>query len=100
MKKILTYLGIAYIAIGGLLAVPLAVSYAYAQWFVVIKMGWSIFSFAGLSLIMLTGYLIAIAPTIRAFLWLPSLLMWHNDPGMYSFWMWLAPGFFAQMVTG
>lgn len=100
MKKIFIKIGIVYIAIGGLFGSILAISYAYAQFFVVIKMGWSVFSLAGLSFIMLSGYLIVISPIIKLFLWLPSLIMWFNNPGMYSFLMWLAPGFFAEMVSG
>ena len=98
MKKIFIKIGIAYIAIGGLFGSILAISYAYAQFFVVIKMGWSVFSLAGLSFIMQSGYLIVISPIIKLFLWLPSLIMWFNDPGMYSFLMWLAPGFFVEKV--
>lgn len=100
MKKVLINIGIGYLAIGGLFGSILALSYAYAQFFVVIKMGWSVFSLAGLSFIMQSGYLIVISPIIKSLLWLPSLIMWFNDPGMYSFWMWLAPGFFVEMVSG
>ena len=100
MKKILMYIGIGYLGIGGFLGATKALSYAYAQLFVVIKMGWSIFGLGGLSFIMQTGYLIVITPIIQTFLWLPSLIMWYYDPGMYSFWMWLAPGFFIEASTG
>ena len=99
MKKVLINIGIGYLAIGGLFGSILALSYAYAQFFVVIKMGWSVFSLAGLSFLMYTGYLIVITPIITTFLWLPSLIMWFNDPGMYSFLMWLGPGFFAEVMT-
>ena len=99
MKKILMYIGIGYLGIGGFLGSAKALSYTYAQFFGLIEMGWSMFSLAGLSFLMYTGYLIVITPIITTFLWLPSLIMWFNDPGMYSFWMWLAPGFFAEVVT-
>jgi hypothetical protein len=99
MKKILMNIGIGYLGIGGFLGSAKALSYAYAQFFGLIEMGWSMFSLAGLSFLMYTGYLIVITPIITTFLWLPSLIMWFNDPGMYSFWMWLAPGFFAEVVT-
>ena len=75
----------------------LGISYIYAQWFVVIDMGWSIFSFAGLGLIMFTGYMIVITPMIRAIFWLPSLVMWLIEPGGYSFLRWLAPGFYTAI---
>ena len=93
------YIGIGYLGIGGLLGSTKALSYGYAQFFGLIEMGWSMFSLAGLSFLMYTGQLIVITPIITTFLWLPSLIMWFNDPGMYSFWMWLAPGFFAEVVT-
>jgi hypothetical protein len=96
VKKLLTPILIGYFAIGSILSFPMALSYVYAQWFVLINMGWSVFSFSGLGFIMMSGYLIAFSPMIRAVLWLPSLIMWFNDPGAYSFMMWLAPGFYAS----
>ena len=60
-------------------------------------MGWSVFSFSGLSFIMMSGYLIAITPIIRVVLWLPSLLMWFAEPGGYNFLKWLAPGFYVEV---
>ena len=65
MKNFFRSIAVIYFAIGSLLSLPMAISYIYAQWFVVIGMGWSIFSFAGLGLIMFTGYLIVITPMIR-----------------------------------
>jgi hypothetical protein len=100
MKKKLMYIGIGYLGIGGFLGSIKAVSYAYTQFFGLFEMGWSMFSLAGLSFLMQTGYLIVITPIIQTFLWLPSLIMWYIDPGMHSFWMWLAPGFFIEAVTG
>ena len=100
MKKLLMYIGIGYLGIGGFLGATKAVSYAYAQFFGLFEMGWSMFSLAGLSFLIHTGYLIVITPIIQTFLWLPSLIMWYIDPGMYTFWMWLAPGFFIEAVTG
>ena len=99
MKKILMYIGIGYLGIGGFLGSAKGLSYAYAQFFGLIEMGWSMFSLTGLGFLMYTGYLIVITPIITTFLWLPSLIMWFNEPGMYSFWLWLAPGFFAEVVT-
>ncbi len=96
MKKILTPILIGYFGIGSLLSIPMALSYVYAQWFILIKIGWSVFSLSGLGFIMLSGYLIALTPLIRAVLWLPSLIMWNIDPNGYSFIMWLAPGFYAE----
>ena len=99
MKKILTPILIGYFGIGSLLSIPMALSYVYAQWFILIKMGWSVFSLSGLGFIMLSGYLIALTPLIRAVLWLPSLIMWYVDPNGYSFMMWLAPGFYAEEIS-
>ena len=96
MKKLLTPILIGYFAIGSILSFPMALSYVYAQWFVLINMGWSVFSLSGLGFIMMSGYLIVFSPMIRAVLWLPSLIMWFNDPGAYSFMMWLAPGFYVE----
>ena len=93
------YIGIGYLGIGGFLGSTKGLSYAYAQFFGLIEMGWSMFSLAGLGFLMYTGYLIAITPIITTFLWLPSLIMWFNDPGINSFWMWLAPGFFPEVIT-
>ena len=76
MKKILTPILIGYFAIGSILSFPMALSYVYAQWFVLINMGWSVFSISGLGFIMMSGYLIVFSPMIRAVLWLPSLIMW------------------------
>ena len=98
MKNFLKSLGFGYFIIGSLLSIPMALSYVYAQWFVLIGMGWSVFSFSGLSFLMMSGYLIAITPIVRAILWLPSLVMWFADPGGYSFLKWLAPGFYAEIV--
>jgi len=97
MKKIFTPILIGYFGIGSLLSIPMALSYVYAQWFVLIEIGWSIFSFAGLSFIMMSGYLIVLTPMIRSLLWLPSLIMWFNDPSGYSFMKWLAPGFYVSI---
>ena len=96
IRKLLTPILIGYFAIGSILSFPMALSYVYAQWFVLINMGWSVFSFSGLGFIMMSGYLIVFSPMIRAVLWLPSLIMWFNDPGAYSFMMWLAPGFYVS----
>ena len=100
MKNLLRNSFIVYLSIGGLLSIPMSISYMYAQWFVVISMGWGIFSISGLLAIMITGYLIVISPVIRAFIWLPSLIIWFNDPNSYNFWQWLAPGFFVSTSTG
>ena len=96
MKKNLQLLAMVYFSIGSFLALPMSLSYVYAQWFVLIQMGWSVFSLSGLGFIMMTGYLIAITPIVRAILWLPSLIMWYIDPSGYSFMKWLAPGFFVE----
>ncbi len=96
MKKNLQLLAMGYFGIGSLLALPMSLSYVYTQWFVLIEMGLSVFSLSGLGFIMMTGYLITIAPVIRAIFWLPSLIMWNVDPSGYSFLMWLAPGFFVE----
>ena len=68
MKNLLRNSFIVYLSIGGLLSIPMSISYMYAQWFVVISMGWGIFSISGLLAIMITGYLIVISPVIRAFI--------------------------------
>ena len=44
MKKILTNFFIFYIGVGSLVALPMSFSYIYAEWFVMINLGWSIFS--------------------------------------------------------
>ena len=100
MKKILMSIGIGYLCIGGFMGTIMGISYAYAQAFVLFSMGWGMFSLSGLSVLMFTGYLIVVTPIIRAFLWLPSLIMWFNEPGLYSFWRWLAPGFFTEAGIG
>ena len=94
MKKILTNFFIFYIGVGSLVALPMSFSYIYAEWFVMINLGWSIFSFNGLVALFTMGFLIAIMPMIRALLWLPSFIMWFMEPKGQSFLMWLAPGFF------
>ena len=99
MQKILLYIVGGYLGIGGILGSIKASSYAWAQFLGFFEMGWSMFSLVGLSWLIQSCYLILITPIITLFLWLPSLIMWFNDPGMYSFWMWLAPGFFAEVVT-
>ena len=100
MKKILMYIGVGYLGIGLLMGSITALSYLYAQYFVLFSIGWSIFSLSGLSFLMFSGYQILITPIIKTFLWLPSLIMWFYEPGIYSFWMWLAPGFFAESGSG
>ena len=96
MNKIFTI----YLSIGGLLAVPMSLSYIYAEWFILINMGWQIFSVSGLMMLLTAGWLIFITPIIRSFIWLPSLVMWfYNDGGQYySFFQWLAPGFYIEFV--
>ena len=61
------YIGIGYLGIGGFLGATKAVSYAYAQFFGLFEMGWSMFSLAGLSFLMHTGYLIVITPISKPF---------------------------------
>jgi hypothetical protein len=80
MKKILTNFFIFYIGVGSLVVLPMSFSYIYAEWFVMINLGWSIFSFNGLVALFTMGFLIAIMPMIRALLWLPSLIMWFMEP--------------------
>ena len=68
-----------------MLAVPMSLSYIYAEWFILINMGWQIFSVSGLMMLLTAGWLIFITPIIRSFLWLPSLVMWfYNDGGQYD----------------
>ena len=96
MKKIFAI----YISIGSMFAIPMSLSYIYAEWFILINMGWQIFSINGLMALLLAGWLIFITPIIRSIIWLPSLLMWlYSDGGQsYSFFKWLAPGFYIQVV--
>ena len=81
-------------------AIPMSLSYIYAEWFILINMGWQIFSINGLMMLLMAGWLIFITPIIRSFIWLPSLLMWlYTDGGQnYSFFKWLAPGFYIGIV--
>ena len=96
MKKIFAI----YISIGSMFAIPMSLSYIYAEWFILINMGWQIFSIHGLMMLLMAGWLIFITPIIRSIIWLPSLLMWlYSDGGQsYSFFKWLAPGFYIQVV--
>ena len=96
MKKIFAI----YISIGSMFAIPMSLSYIYAEWFILINMGWQIFSINGLMMLLMAGWLIFITPIIRSIIWLPSLLMWlYSDGGQtYSFFKWLAPGFYIQIV--
>ena len=81
-------------------AIPMSLSYIYAEWFILINMGWQIFSIHGLMMLLMAGWLIFITPIIRSIIWLPSLLMWlYSDGGQtYSFFKWLAPGFYIDIV--
>ena len=81
-------------------AIPMSLSYIYAEWFILINMGWQIFSINGLMALLLAGWLIFITPIIRSIIWLPSLLMWlYSDGGQtYSFFKWLAPGFYINIL--
>jgi len=96
MKNIL---GI-YIGIGSLFGIPMSISYIYAEWFIIINLGWQIFSISGLLALLIAGWYIFITPIIRSFIWLPSLIMWfYTDGGQnYSFFKWLAPGFYIDIV--
>ena len=96
MKKIFAI----YISIGSMFAIPMSLSYIYAEWFILINMGWQIFSINGLMALLLAGWLIFITPIIRSIIWLPSLLMWlYSDGGQtYSFFKWLAPGFYINII--
>ena len=96
MKKILFNLLIIYLGIGSLFAMPMSISYIYAEWFIMFDLGWGIFSLSGIKAIFVMGFLIFITPLIRGIFWLPSLIMWFNNPGSYSFWMWLAPRFYIS----
>ena len=89
-----------YIGIGSLFGIPMSISYIYAEWFIIINLGWQIFSLTGLMMLLTAGWLIFITPIIRSFLWLPSLVMWfYADGGQtYSFVRWLAPGFYIDIV--
>ena len=96
MKKIFAI----YISIGSIFAIPMSLSYIYAEWFILINMGWQIFSINGLMMLLMAGWLIFITPIIRSIIWLPSLLMWlYSDGGQtYSFFKWLAPGFYINIL--
>ncbi len=96
MKKIFAI----YISIGSMFAIPMSLSYIYAEWFILINMGWQIFSINGLMMLLMAGWLIFITPIIRSIIWLPSLLMWlYSDGGQtYSFFKWLAPGFYINII--
>ena len=96
MKNILSNILIIYLSIGSLFTIPMSISYIYAEWFILFELGWGIFSLSGISAIFMMGFLVFINPLIRGILWLPSLIMWFNNPGSYTFWMWLAPGFFIS----
>ena len=89
-----------YLTIGSLFAVPMSLSYIYAEFFIIFNMGWHIFSLSGLIALLFAGFLIVVTPVIRGIIWLPSLVMWFNSPESYSFWMWLAPGFYISAGTG
>ena len=88
-----------YLTIGSLFAVPMSLSYIYAEFFIIFNMGWYIFSLSGLIALLYAGFLIIITPVIRGIIWLPSLVMWfYTDGGQYySFFKWLAPGFYIQV---
>ena len=88
-----------YLAIGSLFAVPMSLSYIYAEFFIIFNMGWHIFSLSGLIALLFAGYLIVVTPVIRGIIWLPSLVIWfYTDAGQhYSFFRWLAPGFYTQV---
>ena len=96
MKKIFAI----YISIGSMFAIPMSLSYIYAEWFILINMGWQIFSINGLMMLLMAGWLIFITPIIRSIIWLPSLLMWlYSDGGQtYRFFKWLAPGFYINII--
>ena len=88
---------IIYLVIGSILSIPVSISYIYAQWFVIINIGWDIFSLSGLMAILFSCYLIFITPLIKVILWLLLLIMWLYDPNGYSFLKWLAPGFYVSI---
>ena len=96
MKKIFAI----YISIGSIFAIPMSLSYIYAECFILINMGWTIFSMNGLMALLLAGWLIFITPIIRSIIWLPSLVIWlYSDGGQtYSFFKWLAPGFYINII--
>ena len=96
MKKIFAI----YISIGSIFAIPMSLSYIYAEWFIIINLGWQIFSISGLLALLIAGWYIFITPIIRSFIWLPSLIMWfYTDGGQnYSFFKWLAPGFYINIL--
>jgi hypothetical protein len=85
-----------YFGIGAMLVIPMEISYLYASWYVLWNLGWAVFSLAGISALIVLGWSLAIAPTLRALLWLPSLALWFLS-GREGFWMWLAPGFFTTV---
>jgi len=96
MKRALTFIATAYVVIGLVFSLPMAVSYVYAGWYVVWTSGFT--SFGPSWTIMLGSVL------IRQFLWAPSLLWWFAASeaeraalATPTFWHWLAPGFFIEM---
>lgn len=88
MSNSLKLLGLAYVAIGGGLAVLLGASY-----FVGAYMAGGI---VGLLSAPVTWLVIAMP--IRGLLWLPSLIVWYFSAAPTGFWQWLAPGLFTYQL--
>ncbi len=94
MKRLMIAVIQAYLAVGGFLGVILLSSYVFGPawqfgpfWWLG---SWSTFtSYLWILLIAL------IAHFLRAFLWLPELLLWYFSDSGVPFGQWLAPGFYV-----
>lgn len=97
MRKSLKLIAEGYFLVGAALSAVLLVSYPIG---IVRAGGWSglphdimLFLFAREPLSIFSAFV------LRALLWLPSLLVWYVSDNPYSFWEWLAPGLFVQIVS-
>lgn len=81
-----------YIYIGGILAIPMAISYFYQLANMVMKMGNPGLEGGFYPMLVAFGWCF-LMPFTRALLWGPSLMLWFMG-GADHFLFWLAPGFY------
>ena len=96
MKSFGSPLIIAYLSVGSILSFAVGMSYLYATYFLIWHFGWAIFSFSGVSAIVISLGTLVVSTILRVLFWLPSLIIWlYGDQD--NFWLWLAPGFFVSV---
>lgn len=100
MKKMLLKALIIYLQIGSFFSTILAISWSWSFFATIIEEHEIVFSLAGfIAFAFSIGVNLILAPLLRIFLWLPSMLSLLSPDVPVTFMQWLAPGFFDHLIS-